>query len=100
MYLKVKENQKDEKGGNVPKWYVIGNVHEVIYSWVKFEGYPNKIYEGCRLILSGKQEDLQYVRRMIVFHDVGKTKAEDCEEIYCDDEVYLCNDNGQTIERL
>jgi len=58
------------------------------------------MYEGCRLILTGSENDLKYVRRLLIFHDIGKMSGDHCEEIYCDDDVYLCNENGKTIEHI
>jgi len=71
-----------------------------VYGWVKFEKTTHPKYEGARIIFSGEEKDLTHVRRILVFHHGTKEGVNSCETIYCDDDAYLCNDSGQTIERL
>lgn len=99
MYLKIRQQCKADKDES-ERWYIIGDVSEVIWSWVKFTGSPHKVHDSSRVILSNDEKDLEWVRNITIWKGKENNTDRYCEEIYCDNDVYLCNDNGQTIEKL
>lgn len=97
MYLKIRVREQEKNGPGVrDRWFIISKVEELNYSWVDFE--DEQIYqEGNRTLLSKvKEGNPTTIRKINVF----RTNDNIADTIYCDDNVYLCNDNGQTIERL
>lgn len=100
MYLKIRCREKDEDNdGLVTRWFIIGKILEISWKWVTREDFPNPMYDNARMIESYASTEPYIVRRIIAMR--GKNiKDSTTEVIYCDDQAYLCNDNGQTIEVL
>ena len=98
MYLKVRQEVREgSENGKKVVWHIIPTLdYQIVYEWINPE---QKDYDKAdRIIMScDKKED--HVRRIIVVVSTKKDLNETMITL-CNDTVYLCNDNGQTIERI
>jgi hypothetical protein len=67
-----------------------------------YDGYRSILseYRGEVHPLSPSRENKIGIRNLVISRDNKKMTDDETEFIYCNDSVYLCNENGKTIERL
>lgn len=107
MYLKIREKvrdrAKDEDKKNMGvhiKWHVIPVPKDINWEWVDWISPDDfSIYDGTNTKIIFSDKNPSFVRKIVIIHQ-DKGICASIELIYCDDDVYLCNENGQTIERL
>jgi len=82
------------------QWWVYDNLQRVRYNKVKidYHEYQKLIYEGTADIILLQPKD---IGAPVEMYEVCYRNTRDEEKLMVFDEVaYLCNDNGQTIEKL
>ena len=98
MYLKIRQEVKDEshKGVRI-KWHLKPVPRDIIWEWVEMKEDDYNRNEITFIFSEGIKRDI--VRSIVIIKEDRGIRV-DAEVIYCNDDVYLCNDTGQTIERL
>jgi hypothetical protein len=93
MYLKIRHAMRTDDGNNRIMWNIIqiAEREDLIYGWLPYN--QEDVVLGDRIIFSNDKHD-KWIKRILI------TRNDNIETIYCDDDVYLCNSNGQTIEKV
>ena len=98
MYLKIRQEVSIEgKEGKSVKWHLKQVPLDIIWEWVEMKEDDYNRNEITFILSEGIKRDIV---RMIVIIKEDRGIRVDAEVIYCNDNVYLCNDNGKTIEKF